>query len=83
MVNEDGYREVLGAAGGMKENKASWIGFFQWLRGRGRSVSGCQTPVVHRPLLPQCFLCNASLQCEAGGQEAQSDPRLGEQESCP
>ena len=34
-VNEDGYREVLGAAEGMKENKASWINFFQWLKGRG------------------------------------------------
>ena len=36
-VNEDGYREVLGAAEGMKEDKASWINFFQWLRGRGLS----------------------------------------------
>lgn len=34
-VNEDGYREVLGAAEGMKEDKASWVGFFQWLRDRG------------------------------------------------
>jgi len=34
-VNEDGYREVLGAAQGMKEDKASWVSFFQWLRGRG------------------------------------------------
>ena len=34
-VNEDGYREVLGAAEGMKEDKASWGSFFQWLRGRG------------------------------------------------
>ena len=34
-VNEDGYREVLGAAEGMKENKASWVSLFQWLRGRG------------------------------------------------
>lgn len=34
-VNEDGYREVLGAAEGMKEDKASWFSFFQWLRGRG------------------------------------------------
>ncbi len=34
-VNENGYREVLGAAEGMKEDKASWIRFFQWLRGRG------------------------------------------------
>ena len=29
-VNEDGYREVLGAAEGMKEDKASWVSFFQW-----------------------------------------------------
>ncbi len=34
-VNEDGYREVLGAAEGMKEDKAGWVIFFQWLRGRG------------------------------------------------
>ena len=34
-VNKDGYREVLGAAEGMKEDKASWVCFFQWLRGRG------------------------------------------------
>jgi len=34
-VNEDGYREVIGAAEGMKEDKASWVGFFQWLKGRG------------------------------------------------
>lgn len=34
-VNEDGYREVLGAAEGMKEDKASWVDFFQWLKGRG------------------------------------------------
>ena len=34
-VNEDEYREVLGAAEGMKEDKASWVSFFQWLRGRG------------------------------------------------
>ena len=34
-VNEDGCREVLGAAERMKEDKASWVSFFQWLRGRG------------------------------------------------
>ena len=34
-VNEDGYREVLGASEGMKEDKSSWVSFFQWLRGRG------------------------------------------------
>ena len=34
-VNKDGYREVLGIAEGMKEDKASWVSFFQWLRGRG------------------------------------------------
>lgn len=34
-VNEDGYREVLGAAEGMKEDKASWLDFFKWLKSRG------------------------------------------------
>jgi len=34
-VYVDGYREVLGAAEGMKEDKASWVSFFQWLKGRG------------------------------------------------
>ena len=34
-VNEDGYREVLGAAEGMKEDKASWTEFFKWLKIRG------------------------------------------------
>ena len=34
-MNEDGFREVLGAAEGMKEDKASWVSFFQWLRGCG------------------------------------------------
>ena len=33
-VNEDGFREVLGAAERMKEDKVSWINFSQWLRGR-------------------------------------------------
>ena len=28
-VNEDGCREVLGAAKGMKEGETSWAGFFQ------------------------------------------------------
>ena len=34
-VNEDGYREVLGAAEGMKEDKYSWVSSFQWLRSSG------------------------------------------------
>ena len=34
-VNEDGYREVLGAAEGIKEDKASWVEFFKWLNSRG------------------------------------------------
>jgi len=34
-VNEDGYREILGAAEGMKEDKPSWTSFFAWLKGRG------------------------------------------------
>jgi len=39
-VNSEGNREVLGAAEGMKEDKASWLGFFQWLKSRG--LSGVQ-----------------------------------------
>jgi len=34
-VNEDEFRESLGSAAGMKEGKANWVSFFQWLRGRG------------------------------------------------
>jgi len=34
-VNEYGYREIIGAAEGMKEDKASWLSFLQWLHGRG------------------------------------------------
>ena len=33
-LNEDGFREVLSAAEGMKEDKTSCVSFFQWLRGR-------------------------------------------------
>lgn len=34
-VNKDGFREILGAAEGMKEDKESWLNFFTWLKGRG------------------------------------------------
>ena len=34
-VNEDGYREVLGAAEGMNEDKSSLVSFFLWLPSRG------------------------------------------------
>lgn len=34
-VNEKGEREILGAAEGMKEDKESWLQFFQWLKERG------------------------------------------------
>jgi transposase-like protein len=34
-VDEDGYREVLGACEGMKEDKASWLEFLKWLKERG------------------------------------------------
>jgi transposase-like protein len=36
-VNEDGYREVIGAAEGMKEDKESWTQFLKWLKSRGLS----------------------------------------------
>lgn len=34
-VNEDGYREILGAAEGAKEDKAGWGKFIESLKGRG------------------------------------------------
>lgn len=36
-VNEDGYREILGAAEGAKEDKAGWGSFVQSLKARGLS----------------------------------------------
>ena len=36
-VNEDGYREVIGAAEGMKEHKESWTVFLKLLKSRGLS----------------------------------------------
>ena len=47
-VNEDGYREVLGAAEGMKEDKASWLEFFQWLKSRG--LEGVRLIIVDKCL---------------------------------
>ena len=85
-VNEDGFREVLGAAEGMKEDKASWVSFFQWLRGRGldgvklivhgnavgsgRGVPGGQIPALHGAFLPQCFLCCSQIQGQNCGKNA-------------
>ncbi len=34
-VTKDGFREVLSTTEGMKEDKTSWVIFFQWPRGRG------------------------------------------------
>ena len=34
-VDKDGFREILGAAEGMKEDKESWLNFFTWLKSRG------------------------------------------------
>ncbi len=36
-VNEDGYREILGVAEGIKEDKASWQSFLRYLKERGLS----------------------------------------------
>ena len=34
-VNEDGYREVIGAAEGRYEDNVSWLSFLQWVKERG------------------------------------------------
>ena len=36
-VDQEGYREILGAAEGMKEDQESWKSFFLWLKERGLS----------------------------------------------
>ena len=36
-VDQNGYREILGAAEGMKEDHESWKNFFLWLKERGLS----------------------------------------------
>ena len=36
-VNNDGYREILGACEGLKEDTESWKNFFVWLKSRGLS----------------------------------------------
>ena len=102
-VNEEGYREVLGAAEGMKEDKASWGSFFQWLRGRGlegvklivgdklpgnaggrgKSVSRGEVPTLCGAFLPECVLGGSQVQGEECGEDAQGDPRSGEQEGIP
>jgi transposase-like protein len=57
-VNADGYREVIGAMEGMKEDKASWSEFFKWLKNRG--LSGVKLVVGDKNLgmlesLPEVF----------------------------
>lgn len=36
-VNEDGFREILGVAEGVKEDRASWLDFLRFLKQRGLS----------------------------------------------
>jgi transposase-like protein len=57
-VNEDGSREVIGAAEGMKEDKESWLNFFQWLKSRG--LTGVQLIIGDKSLgmlesIPEVF----------------------------
>jgi len=57
-VNEDGSREVIGASEGMKEDKESWVCFFQWLKSRG--LTGVQLIIGDKSLgmlesIPEVF----------------------------
>lgn len=57
-VNEDGSREVIGASEGMKEDKESWVSFFQWLKSRG--LTGVQLIIGDKSLgmlesIPEVF----------------------------
>ena len=93
-VNEDGYREVLGAAEGMKEDKESWKEFFQWLRNRGLKgiklivgdkclgmleAAGEVFPESRcRSLLSQCVFYGTEDKDQAGCADAQSNSCAGE-----
>ena len=73
-VDEDGYREVIGAAEGMKEDAESWKSFLVWLKERGlegvkhkclgnvqcrgRGLSGGKIPALYGAFLPGCVLRN-------------------------
>jgi transposase-like protein len=57
-VNQDGMREVIGVAEGMKEDKSSWLDFLRWLKGRGLNgtrlfISDCCLGLVEA--LGECF----------------------------
>jgi len=57
-VNQDGMREVIGVAEGMKEDKSSWLEFLRWLKGRGLTgtrlfISDCCLGLVEA--LGECF----------------------------
>ena len=54
-VNSDGYREVIGAAEGLKEDKESWTNFLVWLKKRG--LKGVQM-VVGDKCLGMCESVN-------------------------
>lgn len=47
-VNNDGYREILGACEGLKEDIPSWKNFFVWLKSRG--LSGVQLIIGDKAL---------------------------------
>jgi transposase-like protein len=57
-VNEDGYREIIGASEGAKEDKASWLNFLRHLKVRG--LRGAQLFIGDRCLglveaIGECF----------------------------
>ena len=47
-VSNDGYREILGAAEGLKEDLESWKNFFVWLKSRG--LTGVQMIIGDKAL---------------------------------
>ena len=59
-VSQDGYREILGAAEGMKEDRESWRSFFVWLKERG--LTGVRLIIGDKNLgmletIPEVFWC--------------------------
>lgn len=82
-VNDDGYREVVGAAEGFTESSECWRESLSRLKGRRhdrrhrRGVPGRRPPEVRGALLPQRAREGAEIEEEPGGAHAQGRPRPG------
>ena len=88
-VNEDGYREILGAAEGIERTGPKrcppvYRRQESWDAGNDRrSVPGSKVSALYRPFLPECFFGCPAGKDPHGIDDAESDPRAGKQRGSP